>query len=70
VEDSCEHGVKTSDSIKYCEILKWLRNWWLLRRAQLHGVGYVTEEVDSNVNALSLNLGGTWFQSRSGHLLS
>jgi hypothetical protein len=36
VEVSCEHGNKLSGSIKRWEVLEWLHNWRLLKRAQLH----------------------------------
>jgi hypothetical protein len=32
VEDSCEHGNEPSGSIKRWETLKWLHNWWFLRK--------------------------------------
>jgi hypothetical protein len=32
VEGSCEHGNETSGSIKYWEVLDWLRNWQLLKK--------------------------------------
>jgi hypothetical protein len=30
---SCEHGNEPSGSIKFWEILEWLRNWRLLKKA-------------------------------------
>jgi hypothetical protein len=32
VEGSCEHGNETSGSIKCCEALELLQNWWLLKK--------------------------------------
>jgi hypothetical protein len=32
VEDSCEHDNEPSGSIKHRETLKWLHNWWLLKK--------------------------------------
>jgi hypothetical protein len=32
VEGPCEHGNEPSGSIKFWEILEWLRNWRLLKK--------------------------------------
>jgi hypothetical protein len=32
MEDACEHGNKSSRSVKFCEILEQLRNWLLLKK--------------------------------------
>jgi hypothetical protein len=32
VEGSCEHGDKTSGSIKFWEVLEWLHNWRILEK--------------------------------------
>jgi hypothetical protein len=33
LEGSCEHGVEPSSSIKCREVLEWLHNWRLLKKA-------------------------------------
>jgi hypothetical protein len=32
VEDICEHGNELSGSIKFWEIIKWLRDWRILKK--------------------------------------
>jgi hypothetical protein len=44
VEGFCEHGNELSDSIKCLEILEWLSDWRLLKKAQLRGVSYIRSE--------------------------
>jgi hypothetical protein len=63
VEGSCEHGNEPSGSIKYREILEWLRNWRLLKKglapwSQL--VSLFVEQDIPNYNLLMDNSAKLW----------
>jgi hypothetical protein len=67
VAGSCEHGIASSDSMKFWEISELLSNCWLQERTQLHRLSYTVsgsaikcQQRMGNINSLSLavNLAG------------
>jgi hypothetical protein len=51
LEGSCEPTNEPSGSIKYWEILEYLRNWGFSRRTQIHGLSQLLISLEIRLHA-------------------